>query len=420
MNFRESEEYLYSLGNEVAAMKLGLENISRLLAALDNPQNNYLKVQVAGTNGKGSVCALLHSICNQAGIRTGTFTSPHLISITERIRINGGDIGEDDFARFASVVKNAVDQMIARGEAETPLTFFEQITAIALIAFAEAKIEIAILETGLGGRLDATTAAQAEIAAITRIDLDHQEYLGETIGEIAAEKAAIIRQDSRVVIGPQRPEARAATQERLDDVANKGGNPAGTEGAIFVTEANVAHVNTLGLIGRHQQENAAIAVAVALILRESFTISEANINAGLAEAKHPGRLEYTGRFLFDGAHNPGGAKALRDFLNESERRPVTLVFGAMQDKNVAAMAAVLFPLAKGIVLTRPSNTRAMEPEAILRSAPPEVDKSSVPLINDVEKALAAAVEMTPAGGIVLVSGSLYLVGEAKQILKSQI
>src|SRR5258706_1723344 len=181
-------------------MKLGLENIRTLLAALGNPQNNYLKVQVAGTNGKGSVCAFLNSICLEAGVKTGLYTSPHLISITERVKINGIDISEDDFARIATHIRETAEKLLGNGDLEYLPTFFEQVTAIALIAFAEAKIELAILETGLGGRLDATTAANAEIAAITRIDLDHQEHLGDTLEEIAGEKAAIITKKTKVVV----------------------------------------------------------------------------------------------------------------------------------------------------------------------------------------------------------------------------
>src|SRR5262245_13016665 len=216
--FQESVDYLLSLGNEVSAMKLGLENIRRLLAELGNPQNNYPKVQVAGTNGKGSVCAFVNSICLEAGIKTGLYTSPHLVSITERIKINGKDIGEADFARFATQVRETAESLVSQGEIQYTPTFFEQVTAIALLAFSEAKVQLAILETGLGGRLDATTAANAEIAAITRIDYDHQQYLGETLEEIAAEKAAIVHEGSKVVIGEQTPRVLKVLLDRCRDL----------------------------------------------------------------------------------------------------------------------------------------------------------------------------------------------------------
>jgi dihydrofolate synthase/folylpolyglutamate synthase len=206
MNFDESVKYLYGLGNEVLAMKLGLENIGKLLAALGDPQNKYLKVQVAGTNGKGSTCAFIESVCRQAGIRVGMTTSPHLVSVTERIKIGGCQIGEEEFAKYATVVRETSEKLAATGALETVPTFFEQVTAIALYAFAEKSIELAILETGLGGRFDATTAARAEVVTITPVDYDHQRILGDTLPKIAAEKAAIIRQDTKVVVAPQRAE----------------------------------------------------------------------------------------------------------------------------------------------------------------------------------------------------------------------
>ena len=219
MNFQESADYLLSLGNEVSTMKLGLANIRKLIAALGDPQNKYLKVQVAGTNGKGSVCAFLNSICLEAGIRVGMYTSPHLVSITERVQINGVDISEEDFARHATKVRETSEKLAAAGSIDNVPTFFEQVTAIALLAFAEGKVELAILETGLGGRLDATTAANADVVAITRIDLDHQKYLGETIEEIAAEKAAIIDDEfDKVVVGAQDPRALKVILERCGQV----------------------------------------------------------------------------------------------------------------------------------------------------------------------------------------------------------
>ena len=258
VSLHEAERYLLSLGNEVSAMKLGLENIRKFLDALGNPQNNFLKVQIAGTNGKGSVCAFLDSICNTAGIKTGTFTSPHLVSITERIRINGHDISEDDFARHADHVRRTAEEMLSSGELEYRPTFFEQITAIALIACAEADVELAILETGLGGRLDATTAANAEIAAITRIDLDHQEYLGNTIEQIAVEKAAIIREHTKaVVIGEQKTEALSVIEERVRTACVSGRH-------IHARTASLVETAKLGLRGNHQRENALIVTTSAI------------------------------------------------------------------------------------------------------------------------------------------------------------
>jgi len=410
VNFSESEHYLLSLGNEVETMKLGLENIRALLDPLGNPQNDYLKVQVAGTNGKGSVCAFLDSICAEAGIRTGLYTSPHLVSITERIRIGGHEMGEDEFARLATLVRETSESLVGSGKLETVPTYFEQVTAIALTAFAEAKVKIAILETGLGGRFDATTAANAEIAAFTRIDLDHQEYLGYTIEEIAAEKAAIIRADSRVVIGEQSPQAMDVI---LRQCAEMGIVPA-IERATGVSEVS------LGLRGRHQIENARISVLLAEVLRVDFhlKISSSNVLDGLENARHPGRLEYAGRFLFDGAHNTGGVRALAEYIVEYEKRPITLVFGAMRDKNIAEILAVVAPLVERIVITQPSNSRSAPYDELLRRLPSNISKEKTFATDNVASAIDIADNVTPPGGIILVTGSLYLVGEVKKIIKA--
>src|SRR6266852_7486091 len=207
MSFDEALSYLLSLGHETLTIKLGLRNTETLLAALGDPHREFPSVQIAGTNGKGSTAVTLASICRAAGIRTGLFTSPHLISITERIRIAGEQVSETDFARLTTQVKECAAELVAQGRLETLPTFFEHVTAIALLAFREARVELAILETGLGGRLDSTTAAGAEIVAITQIAMDHEEYLGHTLAEIAAEKAAIIRPGVTAIVAPQAPAA---------------------------------------------------------------------------------------------------------------------------------------------------------------------------------------------------------------------
>lgn len=412
MNFREAESYLLSLGNEVEAMKLGMENIRKLLAALGNPEKNYLKVQIAGTNGKGSVCAFLDSICREAGIEVGVFTSPHLISITERVRINGVDISDEEFARIATLVRETSESLVAKGDLETVPTYFEQVTAIALVGFAEADVKLAILETGLGGRYDATTAANAEIAAITRIDLDHQEYLGDTIEEIAGEKAAIIRPASRVVVCDQ---SRIAMKVILGRCAEVGVKPRLT--TEFLGQG--FGLPALGLLGMHQTENAQVAMLLAYTLRDFFDITDEAVTAGLEKAKHPGRLEFQGEYLFDGAHNVAGARALRDYLDEFVRERVTMVFGAMSGKEVSKMAEILFPKAHTLVLTKPDNSRALAVERIEELIPGGWLPNRVWSRNDVAEALKLA-RRDSNGGIVLITGSLYLVGEAKRILRSQI
>ena len=431
MDFAESTKYLYSLGNEVSAMKLGLENIRTLLTALGDPQNSYLKVQVAGTNGKGSVCAFLNSICLEAGVKTGLYTSPHLISINERVKINGVDIGEDDFARLAIIVRETSEKLVVNGKLESVPTFFEQVTAIALKAFAEAKVELAILETGLGGRLDATTAANAEIASITQIDFDHQEYLGGTLEEIAAEKAAIIHKGSTVVVGQQRADAMKVVLDRCTEFGITPITDCETgvwaidsikhsAVTMFRTLREVYGDASLGLSGRHQIENARIAVLLADVLRFDFglDIHPHNVFEGLEEVRHPGRLEFSGQFLFDGAHNIAGAKALREFLDEFITQPITLIFGAMKGKDVSKIAEILFPKAVSIILTRPDNTRALSAEEIVTFVPNTIDRTNILLTDTVEQALAKANEIMPENGLILVTGSLYLVGEAKKILNN--
>ncbi|HJS50362.1 MAG TPA: folylpolyglutamate synthase/dihydrofolate synthase family protein [Pyrinomonadaceae bacterium] len=418
MTYKESVEYLMALGNEVETMKLGLENIRKLLDALENPQNNFLKVQVAGTNGKGSVCAFLDSICLMARIKAGVSTSPHLVSITERVRIGGADISEDEFARIATRVLETSERLVSRGELETVPTYFEQVTAIALVAFAEAEVELAILETGLGGRFDATTAANAEICAITRIDVDHQEHLGDTLDQIAAEKAAIIGAGSKVVVGEQKEEAmevilarcrEVGVEPRMSTETTQGLKRAHALPLVFLPES-------LGLLGRHQVENARVALLLGETLKEYLPISTQNIIDGLRIARHPGRLEWIGRFLLDGAHNVGGAKALRAYLNEFVHRPITLIFGAMRDKNVAGMANILFTKAEKIVLTQPDNSRAITAKQLATSVPSDIAGGRVLQTLSVPEAIRVAQEISPEGAIILITGSLYLVGEARRIL----
>jgi dihydrofolate synthase / folylpolyglutamate synthase len=392
-------------------MKLGLENIRTLLNALGDPQNNYFKVQVAGTNGKGSTCVFLDSICRAAKIKTGLYTSPHLISITERIKINGADIGEDDFARLATKVRDTAEKLFAENTLEYIPTFFEQITAIALLAFAEAGVELAILETGLGGRLDATTAANSEIAAITPIDYDHQKYLGDTIEEIAAEKAAIIHPGSKVFVAPQRVEAGTVIRERCGEL---GIEPLFSNGLL---EGNIR----LKIPGRHQSVNASLAKAVAESLYEfGFPISSDIIIQGLEDAVHPGRLEYVDGILLDGAHNPAGAQSLADYLAEFIGAPITMIFGAMEDKNVAEIAEMLFPRAKYLILTIVDNSRSARTEDLLKLVPAAFPKDNVFSTQTSAGALQKAQSVTTDDGLICVTGSLYLVGEMQKLLKNRL
>jgi len=437
VNFEESLLYLLSLGNEVSAMKLGLDNIRILLAALNTPEKNYLKIQIAGTNGKGSTCAFLEAICLSANIKTGMTTSPHLISITERIRINGEEISEEDFARQATLIKKTSEKLVEEKRLETVPTFFEQVTAIALNAFAEAKIELAILETGLGGRFDATTAANAEIIGITPIDFDHERILGNTLVEIAAEKAAIIRADTRVVISSQPKEALDVILEHcrkakvLPIVNDWQPFPEDSPEISFKTQKKFYPNVRLGLEGEHQNQNACVAISLAEVLIEDFKfdISKKQVIEGLEKTNHKGRLEWWSRneieILFDGAHNAAGARALKSYLEKFfAESKITLIFGAMKDKNLFEIAEILFPLAENLILTKSCNPRSAEVEELQKIAEKVIDKSKVFSVADVSVAIDSAKEITSTysatkHSFICITGSLYLVGEAQKILKSQ-
>jgi dihydrofolate synthase/folylpolyglutamate synthase len=434
MLFDDALRYLLSLGHETLAIKLGLRNTLRLLEALGQPQQAFPKVQIAGTNGKGSTAVMLDAICRAAKIKTGLYTSPHLINITERIRIAGQEISKEEFARLATRVRAAAQGLCDAGELAALPTFFEQVTAIALLALKDAQVQLAILETGLGGRLDATTAARAEVVAITPVALDHQEYLGHTLPEIAAEKAAIIRHGVPALIAPQLPEALAVILSRCDacgvtprlcgdEWLMMEADETGRLRVSFKTTRDEYENVLLGLRGRHQLTNAMLAVELAETLREErgFNIGRAEIIEGLENARHAGRLEMIEghpSMLFDGAHNVAGARALRDYLDEFVRQPFTLLFGAMRDKDLAEIASILFPVAQRLVLTSPANPRAATVETLARAVPFNFDSSKITLALTASEALRAAREQTPRDGLICITGSLYLVGEMQSILEA--
>lgn len=431
MTFDEAVNYLLGLGHETLAVKLGLASVRRLLDALARPEQSFPSVQIAGTNGKGSTAAMLDAACRAARIRTGLYTSPHLVSITERIKIGGREISRDEFARCASAVRDA--SLTLRDEAGAPPSFFEQVTAVALCAFRDARVELAILETGLGGRLDATTAALASTVAVTPVALDHQEYLGETLREIAAEKAAIIRAGAEAVVSAaQAAEAlevilarcrdtSVAPRFATEDIRVEGATPDGRLRATFRTTEDAYHDVTLALRGRHQLANAATAIALAELLRARGyeRITREAIIEGLSTAEHPGRLELVAGsppLLLDGAHNPAGARALRDYLDEFVPQPLTMIFGAMRDKDLTEIAAAVFPATEKLILTPVDNPRAAAPDALRAFIPTSFNPAKVFVARSSSDALRLAKEITPRGGLACVTGSLYLVGEMKALL----
>ena len=433
MNFDESVSYLLSLGHETLAMKLGLENVTRLLARLGDPHAAYPSVQIAGTNGKGSTAAMLYAVCRSAGLRAGLYTSPHLVSITERVRIGGSEIPRGEFARQAARVREASERV--REESGALPTFFEQVTAIALCAFRDARVRVAILETGLGGRLDAVTAAGAATVAIAPVAFDHQEYLGDSLAEIASEKAAVIRTGVRAVVAPQAAEANEVILRRCREVgvesqfSTEDVNVEGAcgEGRLRVTLKTSRETYAgvcLALRGRHQLTNAALAVALAESLADGgFKITREHVVEGLETAEHAGRLELiesgVHTLLLDGAHNPAGAAALRAYLDEFVGAKVTFVFGAMREKALGEIGAVLFPAAERLVLTEPRSPRAATVHELLRAVPAQDPPRSVALAPSVPDALTLARAQTPPGGVICVTGSLYLVGEVKALLAAE-
>jgi len=435
MQFEEAVQYLLGLGHETLTIKLGLRNTELLLQSLDNPQRTFPAVQIAGTNGKGSTAAVLDSICRSAGIKTGLYTSPHLESITERIKTDGVDIRPDEFAQHTTRVRDAAHRLLVTNQIEALPTFFEQLTAIALIAFREERVKLAILETGLGGRLDSTTAVNAGLVAITPIAIDHEEYLGNTLESIAQEKAAIIRPGVDAVVAAQSPAALAVILRRCEesgvkplvDGCSAEVEETTTDGRFCVTFATAAEKYErvrLGLRGRHQIGNIAVAIELAENLRlRGLPIPHSAIVAGIEKATNPGRLELIPQrpaLLLDGAHNEAGAQSLRNYLDEFGQRPLTLIFGAMRDKRLEEMAEILFPAADYIVLTEIDNPRAATTEILhtiaLRCKPP----NAISAVKSSAKALTAAHEKTASNGLICVTGSLYLIGELRSlILESQ-
>jgi dihydrofolate synthase/folylpolyglutamate synthase len=432
MDFDEALQYLLSLGHETLAIKLGLRNTQLLLDSLQNPQQAFPSVQIAGTNGKGSTASFLDSICRSAGIKTGLYTSPHLESITERIRIAGSEVSREDFSRDTVMIHDAANRLFGNGDIEALPTFFEQVTAIALVAFREAGVELAILETGLGGRLDSTTAVKADVCAITQIALDHEEYLGNSIESIAAEKAAIIQPGATAVIGPQVPEALTVILQRCDEI---GVTPLvdgcrstiedvsadGRYRVTFETATDRYEKVALGLRGHHQIENAALSIQLAEVLRrKQFDISQTAIIEGIERASHAGRLELIPgqpALLLDGAHNPAGAKALRSYLEEFAPRPLTIVFGAMRDKRIEEIARLLFPLADDLILTSIQNPRDSSIETLVAIAERLVE-GRITTAATSNEALHMAVNKTSRTGMICITGSLYLIGETRSQIRN--
>jgi dihydrofolate synthase/folylpolyglutamate synthase len=406
MTYPEAIQFLYSL--RTFGTKLGLANTFKLATLAGNPQNQLRFIHVAGTNGKGSTCAMLESIYRQAGLRVGLFTSPHLVAFGERIQVNRRNISEGDVTRLVAMLQTLLTQF---PRDEHP-TFFEVVTVMALIYFAEQKCDLVIWETGLGGRLDSTNIVTPLAAVITNIHYDHEQWLGSTLASIAAEKAGIIKPGVPVITAADEPEALRVIMEIAD--AQKArltrvlAPRSGAENAPDAEELKTS------LVGRHQKTNAALAVATVRALSRQIAVSEDAIRSGLSEVNWPGRLQLvTGpagqKILLDGAHNVAGAQSLREALDEyfPDQRP-TLILGVLSDKNWQAICDLLAPRAARILLVPVSSERTASPVELVaacRKANPSTEIAAFP-------SLAEALNKALDQDFIVITGSLYLVGEA--------
>jgi dihydrofolate synthase / folylpolyglutamate synthase len=418
MSYPDSVRYLYALGNELkVGAKFGLERMQALLAGLDHPEQRQRFVHVAGTNGKGSTCAMLASVLKQAGYQTGLYISPHLVDPTERIQVNGQSISPEAFAAAFETVHRCAERLIEDGKIDAHPSYFETVTAMALLVF-QVQTEITVLEVGLGGRLDATNVVTPELCLITPVHYDHEAFLGNTLTSIAAEKAGILKPGVPLILGRQEPSAEATIQARasalgccvtrVEDV-DVSGVKADAYGSRFTVSGDEYQCP---LPGRHQIDNA---VAVILASRE-LGLARNDIREGIANVRWPGRLEFVRRqpdFVLDGAHNPSGAQALASYIREfCQGRPIWLVYGTMRDKAIEEVTSVLFPLADRLILTAPSFPRALRPEALLDAA----DHPNASIAPTIAEAIAMAAR-APADAMVFFSGSLFVVGEARALLR---
>jgi dihydrofolate synthase / folylpolyglutamate synthase len=438
MSYASAIDGLFSLAGELHTRpgqprrKFELSEMRVLAEALGNPQLRFPSVLVAGTNGKGSTSATLASILTAAGYRTGLYTSPHLSRVNERVRIGGIEISDDDFASYYFRVDDCARYLVSTGALRSHPSFFEAMTALAFLAFAEQQVAIAILEVGMGGRLDATNIVEPLISVITDISLDHTEWLGTTITAIAREKAGILRQDGVLVTLPQHPEANQAIGEVATELNARGVNAAayvpgrdeaekGSGYSLAVFGEQIA-VNS-PLVGAHQQRNIALAIAAAGELRNSYSynMSAQQIAEGIRQTRWPGRMErisVPGRadVLLDVAHNPAGAWALRSALShlDPEPRSMTAVFGCLADKPISEMAQILFPLFESVVLVEVDSPRRARLAQMAEAAEPT--GVLVRTAEGVQSALEQALASTPVDGLVVITGSVYLVGAVRSLL----
>jgi dihydrofolate synthase/folylpolyglutamate synthase len=441
MNYESAVRYLLTLGRELAAptqaaaAKFNLENITALLERLGRPERAFPSIHIAGTNGKGSTAAFVESILRKAGFRTGLNTSPHLERINERIRIRGEEISDEAFAIVFTRIVQIIEVLLADGTLKAHPSYFECVTALAFEIFAWGRVDFAVVEVGLGGRLDATNVLTPVVSVITRIDFDHENFLGHSLQEIAGEKAGILKERVPAVIAGQQDEVRevllrpakelqcpvmevseafAIEKERVED---------GCVRAIVVEKASGAKFEIAPqLAGRFQLQNALNALACARILQDrNYRISDGDIVDGISTARWPGRIERLQKnpdVYLDGAHNPGAARELAKFLEENfQGRRIYLLFGAMRDKAVDEVTGLLFPLAYEVIFTEAKTPRAISAAQLQEIAGDHAERSVV--IPVAEKALDEALSKAGREDAIFITGSLYLVGQLRHVWRER-
>jgi dihydrofolate synthase/folylpolyglutamate synthase len=451
MDYAASVTYLLSLGRELAAptqaaaAKFNLENITILDERLGHPSRAYPSAHIAGTNGKGSTAAFLESILRHAGLRTGLNTSPHLEKINERIRINGKEISDEDFAAVFTRIHETIEQLLADGKLRAHPTYFECVTAMAMEHFARQRVDFAVFEVGLGGRLDATNILTPAVTIITPIDFDHENFLGHSLPEIATEKSGILKPNTPIVVAQQLPEAREVILKRATELgcpvvetnvayriyekpvsaryANSESFPGGTVTAAIVEVSSGWSLDiSPSLPGHFQVQNALSSIAAARTLATSgLHVTDQAIASGISDTVWPGRLEKLQAHpdvYLDGAHNPAAARELAAFIAENfASRKIWLIYGALRDKSVDEVAGQLFPLAAEVVFTEPRTPRAISASQLTEIAGYHAQHSET--IPDAEKALDHALANARPDDAIFVCGSLYLVGQLRAYWKNR-
>jgi dihydrofolate synthase/folylpolyglutamate synthase len=441
MNYDTAVRYLLSLGRELAAptqaaaAKFDLENITILTECLGRPDRAYPSAHIAGTNGKGSTAAFLESVLRHAGFRTGLNTSPHLERINERIRINGVEISDDAFAETLSRIRTLIEELLAAGKLRAHPTYFECVTAMAFEFFARQRVEFGVFEVGLGGRLDATNILHPVVSIITRIDFDHENFLGHSLQEIAGEKAGILKRDVPLILAEQRPEAREVILARAKElgcpvfetakvfhIASESIQGGRVRARVTETASGTAFEIAPNLPGRFQLQNALNALAAARFLQQrGFRISDEAVTRGIAKVVWPGRLEKLRShpdIYLDGAHNPSAARELAAFLDQNfSGRRIWLLYAALRDKAVDEVAGLLFPRAAEVIFTAPRTPRAVSAAQLAEIAGHHATRFSV--IPEAEQALDYALAKAAPNDAIFITGSLYLVGQLRHYWKQR-